>query len=189
MTQVFDAPLHVEIHVELLLLARQEMLSRVHLGQDALVEARDLVDQRHLQMQSWLEIRILDLTTGRQDGQLTLSDGEHARAYHQDHGNDGQQNVQQTILHQRDPRARAGSSTGTTVISGIRAGATVNVSLGIDIDCGPGAINLSSGRYIMLLLFFVSTNTLREFRYTFSIASRYMRSLVTAGACSYCAST
>ncbi len=62
---------------------------------------------------------------------------------------------------------------------------TVIVSFGIAIDCGPGAISLSSGRYIMLLPLLVSTITLREFLYTFSMVSRYMRSRVTAGACSY----
>ena len=85
--------------------------------------------------------------------------------------------------HAPDPRR------GATWISGVRAGGTVIVSFGMEIDCGPGAISLSSGKYIMLLPPLVSTITLREFLYTFSMASRYMRSRVTAGACSYWAST
>jgi hypothetical protein len=37
------------------------------------------------------------------------------------------------------------------------------VSFGMLIDCGGADISLSSGRYIMLLPFLVSTMTLREF--------------------------
>ena len=62
------------------------------------------------------------------------------------------------------PRARAQDPPGARPGSrGLRAGGTVIVSFGMAIDCGPGAISLSSGKYIMLLPFLVSTITLREF--------------------------
>ena len=67
------------------------------------------------------------------------------------------------------------------VLPGARTG-MVSVSFGMVIDCGPAEISLSIGKYSMLPPFLVSTMTLREFLYTFSMVSRYMRSRVTAGA-------
>ena len=75
----------------------------------------------------------------------------------------GAMSIQDLGLHQRTPRARAGSSSGETCTSGMRVGGTVSVSLGFATAGGPGEISLSSGRYIMLLAPLVSTITLREF--------------------------
>ena len=91
--QIVDAPLHVEIHLQLFLLARQEKLLAVQLRDDALVEAADLFDQRNAEMQPRLEIRLDDLAADRLDGELTLAHREHAGAHHQDQGNQPQQGI------------------------------------------------------------------------------------------------
>ena len=81
--QIMDAPLHVEIHLQLFLLARQEMLRRIHLREDALVEAADLVDQGNPEMQPRLEVRVHDFAADRFDGELALAHREYAGAHHQ----------------------------------------------------------------------------------------------------------
>jgi hypothetical protein len=78
------------------------------------VELGDLVDQRDLDVQAGLEIGLDDLTAGRFDGELALADGEQARAGNQDDRHEAQHHVQKSGLHQRTPRARAGSSGGDT---------------------------------------------------------------------------
>src|ERR1019366_3905904 len=104
-----------------------------------------------------------DFTAGRLDRQLALADRKHAGAAEQNHRDNRNQDKEKSVLHQRTPRARAGSSGGWTCTSGVRAGATVIVSFGMVTACGPVEINLSSGKYIMLLPLFVSRITLREF--------------------------
>src|SRR5450631_1575656 len=140
-------------------------------------------------MQPRRDIRIDDLAADGLDGESSLVNRENTGSDHEDAHHEAQQNIQNPVMHHRTPRARAGSSTGATCTSGIRAGATVIVSLGIVIDCGPGVINFSNGRYIMLLPFLTSTRTLREFLNTLPMVSRYMRSRVTAGERSYCSNT
>ena len=120
----------------------------------AMYEARELAMSR---MEEEADV------LGAPVGQLALAHREYARPHDQDDGHHGQQDIEQPVLHQRDPRARAGSSIGVTWISGSRGGATVMVSLGLEMDCGPAEISFSSGRYIMLLPPLVSTMTLREF--------------------------
>jgi hypothetical protein len=139
------------------------MLRRIHLRQDARIVAAHFVDQRDSKVQTGLVVRLDDFAADRFEGQLALAHREYARPHDQDDGHDGQQDIEQPVLHQRDPRARAGSSIGVTWISGSRGGATVMVSLGLEMDCGPAEISFSSGRYIMLLPPLVSTMTLREF--------------------------
>ncbi len=98
-------------------------------------------------MQPGLVVRLDDFAADRFDGELSLAHREEARAHDQNHRHQGQQDIEQPVLHQRTPRARAGSSTGVTWISGSRVcGATVIVSLGLEIDCGPEEINFSRGR-------------------------------------------
>ena len=140
------------------------MLGRIHLRQDARIVAAHFVDQRNLKMQPGLVIRIDDFAADRFDRELPLAHREDAGAHDQNHRHQSQQYIQQSVLHQRTPRARAGSSAGVTWISGSRGAAPPScVSFGLEIDCGPEEINFSRGRYIMLLPPLVSTMTLREF--------------------------
>src|SRR5258708_31407677 len=148
------------------------MFRRVHLRQDPPIVAAHLVDQRNSKMQAGLVVRIDDFAADRFDGELPFAHREQAGTHEQDHSHQRQQYVQRSVLHHRTPRARAGSSTGVTWISGSRVcGATVMVSFGLEIDSPPRDINLSSGRYFIVLLPLLSTITSLRFLFTLSLVS------------------
>ena len=128
------------------LLTRQEPFGDVLVRDDALVELGDLVDERNFEMQARLVLGVDDLAADRLDRELPLVDREQARTADQNDRDQREQDVQELGLHQRTPRARDGSSGGSTCTSGIFTGATVIVSFGNVIDCGEEDSSLSSGR-------------------------------------------
>jgi hypothetical protein len=113
LADVGHAPLHEEVDVQDLALAREEGLGRVVPRQHAAVELLHRLDPRDLEVQARLEVRRDDLAQPELDGELGLPDGEHRGGHEPRHEQDADQYLECAAIHfsapsgHADPRPRS----------------------------------------------------------------------------------
>ena len=148
---VGDAPFHEQVDAQDLAFAGQELLRRVFLAEDALVELDHVVHERRQEMQPRLVVGAHDFAEAKLHREFRFAHGERSHREQQDGGADQDQRQVTTIAHQRVPRSRrdstvltAGASAGVASRAGAVAG-TWRCSSSVSVRTRPSP-SLSSGR-------------------------------------------
>ena len=139
---VGDAPLHEEVNVQDLALARQELLRGIVPREQAAVELLHRLERRHDEMQARLEVGGDDPLEAELDCEVRLLDLEHRRARNPEENEGRDHALQEVTAHQRSFRAR-GSSASTSLPSSMRTVGGVSAAPRAPPRCSS---SLSSGR-------------------------------------------